>query len=218
MNATRIQINGRNAIALVLVVVIAALAATALSTSLELVVARPSAASSEIAAEAARLAENPELMVSRRYTAGSEIAAEAARLAENPELTVHRRYVASSAVAVEAARLAENPELMLARGYVPPGGWTHRMPQHLNLQNKVDPDTDIGLLEFFKPQTKEVSTPDQLSSLLASNPELSVARRYAARGIIAAEAAFLAANPELMVSRRYAGVAEGRTHQHLDDY
>ena len=194
MNATRIQINGRNAIALVLAVVMVALTAALVLATPELVVARPYAASSEIAAETSLLAENPELMMSRRYAASSEIAA-------------------------EAALLSANPELMVARRYVPPGGWTRRMPQHVPLHNKVDPDRDIGLLEFSKPQTiKEVSTRDQLSSSLASNPELSVARRYAARGVIAGEAAFLAANPELMVARRYAALPEGRAHQHLDDY
>jgi hypothetical protein len=203
MNATRIQINGRNAIALVLAVVMVALTAALVLATPELVVARPYAASSEIAAETSLLAENPELMMSRRYAASSETAAEAALLSENPELMMSRRYAASSEIAAEAALLSANPELMVARRYVPPGGWTRRMPQHLKLQNKVDPDTDIGLLEFFKPQTKEVSTPDQLSSVLASNPELSVARRYAASGVIAAEAALLSANPELMVSRRY---------------
>jgi hypothetical protein len=219
MNATRIQINGRNAIALVLAVVMVALTAALVLATPELVVARPYAASSEIAAETSLLAENPELMMSRRYAASSETSAEAALLAENPELVMSRRYAASSEIAAEAALLSANPELMVARRYVPPGGWTRRMPQYVPLHNKVDPDRDIGLLEFSKLQTiKEVSTPDQLSSVLASNPELSVARRYAARGIIAAEAAFLAANPELMVARRYATLPEGRAHQHLDDY
>jgi hypothetical protein len=57
-------------------------------------------------------------------------------------------------------------------------------------------------------------TKDQMASeaaFLAANPELMVARRYAAVPARKAELAFLAANPELLVVRRYIAPATGRT-------
>jgi hypothetical protein len=81
-----------------------------------------------------------------------------ALLADNPELMVARR----SMVVSNAARLAANPELMVAGRYIPPGGWTRRSPRYIPLHNTVDPNRDIGLLEFFRPQAKEASTADLL--------------------------------------------------------
>jgi hypothetical protein len=181
------------------------------------------------------LAVNPELTVARRYSPGAQ--ADAARLAANPELSTARHYISSSLDSQAAldSFLAANPEVMLAHAYVPPRGWTRRMPQHLKLQNKIDPDRDIGLLEFSKPQTaKDASPADPLSDSLALNPELSVARRHAApleakdasafvslplrrwpclgqrtpRSEVRPESYLLALNPELSVARRYATPSE----------
>jgi len=46
-------------------------------------------------------------------------------------------------------------------------------------------------------------------ALLAANPELMFAHRYAAEAAKKADAAFLAANPEIMVCRRYAAATAG---------
>ena len=189
----------------------------------------------------ASLAANPELMLAHRYPAAVQADAEAATLSANPELSTARYYApyTTDDQAALASFLAANPELMAARRYIPPGGWTRRMPQHIPLQNKVDPDGDIGLLEFFKPQTikavstpdplrnkvdpdsdiglleffkpqtiNEVSTPDQLSYSMVLNPELSVARRYAAPLEAMDDPGFLAANPELMLARRYTAAVQ----------
>lgn len=60
--------------------------------------------------------------------------------AANPELMIASRYPTSveEKPVTDSAFLANNPELMIARRYIA-------------LENKVDPDSDIGLLEFFKP-------------------------------------------------------------------
>ena len=198
-----------------------------LAANPELILARRTTAAPMVAS----LAASPELIVARRYTAAMQAGAEVATLDANPELSTARYYAPYTIddQAALASFLAANPELMAARRYIPPGGWTRRMPQHIPLQNKVDPDGDIGLLEFFKPQPikalqnkvdpdsdiglleffkpqtiKETSAPDQLSYSVALNPELSVARGYAAPLEARGNPTFLAANPELMVARRYA--------------
>jgi hypothetical protein len=90
---------------------------------------------------------------------------------------------------------ADNPELGVARRYIP-------------VEKEINPDSDIGLLEFFtvpnetseqraserkadediglleffgSPTIKDVNASDQLSTFLAANPELSIARRYGAQ-------------------------------------
>jgi hypothetical protein len=164
----------------------------------------------------ASAAANPELMVAGRYPASVEEKPESTFLAANPELSVARRYTVNEEVSqpeaydiemlriqryaevaekrAEAAFLAANPELMVARRYaaveseVDPDRNIGLLefftgPNETNEQRTIErkADEDIGLLEFFRPQTiKDISAPDQLSTFLAANPELMVAQRYPA--------------------------------------
>jgi hypothetical protein len=84
-------------------------------------------------AETRLLAANPELMVARRNTVIEEVSQPEAY---DIEMLRIQRYAEVADKRAEAAFLAANPELMVARRYAV-------------VESGVDPDRDIGLLEFF---------------------------------------------------------------------
>jgi hypothetical protein len=53
------------------------------------------------------------------------------------------------------------------------------------------------------------------SNFLAANPELLVARRYIAPATVRTESAFMAANPELMVAGRYTAIPAAKTESNF---
>lgn len=196
----------------------------------------PAQASHNCSSDSTVLAANPELAAACRYhnaISGSDSAVPGAieaglarpsdltrstSLVANPELLKAQRPIMAAGVS-ESTVLADNPELMLARRNNP-------------AENEVDPDRDVGLLEFFTgplaiqgnadediglldfsrpPAVEEVSASDQLSALLALNPELSVIYRYADLLKARNDAAFLAANPEIIAVRHYGDAIEHRS-------
>jgi hypothetical protein len=72
--------------------------------------------------------------------------------------------------------------------------------QHLDLHNTIDPDTDIGLLEFSKPQTTQaVNTPDSRRNKVDPNSDIGLLEF---------------SKPQT----KYAALPAGPARQHLDDY
>jgi hypothetical protein len=81
------------------------------------------------------------------------------------------------------------------------------MSQHIPLRNKVDPDSDIGLLEFFKPQTTtEVSTPDSRQNKVDPDSDIGLLEFSKPQ------------TKEVSTPNHRFAPPGGWTRQHLDDY
>lgn len=105
-----------------------------------------------------------------------------------------------------------NNPIQIAQAYILKPGFSRHLIAAVILMAIVI----IGLIVTNLPTTATVTAPQQVienkagaaSSLLAANPELSIAHRYASSGVERAEAIFLAANPELSVAHRYTSMVE----------